>query len=760
MSESRQSLSMEDQQDLLLHLEPKDENQTPLQEEGDLNSNSTSKRRRYNRHTAHQIQTLEAFFKENPHPDEKQRRELGLELGLEPLQVKFWFQNKRTQTKNHHEKQDNYRLKEENETLKAENTSLKEALSSAFCPSCGDPRALSLEEHKLRVENATLREEIKRVIAITSKYVGGPSVMYQMLSSPLPSIQSMDGGVGRPEVWQGMTVGDSARPAIAQLAIDAMTELINMAQLEEPLWLRSPDSTNDILNEEEYAQHLSRGVGPRIDGLKTEATRATAVVALDCRQLIDIFMNANSYESFFSSIVSTASTVEAFPAEVQGSDDKTLQLMKAEFQFPSPLVPKRECVFLRYCKQHGEGLWAVVDVSFDGHGIITTDGRHYTKTTCRRRPSGCIIQAMQDGSSKVVWVEHVEVDDGGVHEMYKPFVNSGLAFGASQWIATIDRHVMAINNSIFEYNGDDPKSRSFEYKYAFSKSKFSFLSLKMFNMHAQPFATVALILHDEKFSILQLCIAVDPSGGKNLLKQAENMMKSFCGAISGSPEHEWTVEAGIGTEEEAAAKVMSKTINNNGDQDPNNPTGVALSACISFWLAVPMRRVFEFLRSETSRHEWDAFYDGSEIQVAEVANCQGRQNYVSILRTGGSASGDENNIMILQHSCYNTSGSFVIYAPIDATALNMVLSGGDPTSAIALLPSGFAIHPDMKSGAENGMACDGENGGSLLTVVFQIIADRSGPEPCLPAGSVSTVRNLVSGTCERIRAALSGDNGQ
>ncbi|OAY64166.1 Homeobox-leucine zipper protein ROC1 [Ananas comosus] len=173
------------------------------------------------------------------------------------------------------------------------------------------------------------------------------------------------------------------------------------------------------------------------------------------RQLIDIFMNVNSYESFFSSIVSTASTVEAFPAEVQGSDDKTLQLMKEEFRFPSPLVLKRECVFLRYCKQHGEGPWAVVDVSFDGHGYsekINTDSRDYTKMTCRRRPSGCIIKTMQDGSSKVVWVEHVEVDDGGVHEMYKPFVNSGLAFGASQWITTIDRHVMAINNSIFEYN--------------------------------------------------------------------------------------------------------------------------------------------------------------------------------------------------------------------------------------------------------------------------------------------------------------------
>ena len=39
------------------------------------------------------------FFKEFPHPDDKQRKELSRELGLEPLQVKFWFQNKRTQMK-------------------------------------------------------------------------------------------------------------------------------------------------------------------------------------------------------------------------------------------------------------------------------------------------------------------------------------------------------------------------------------------------------------------------------------------------------------------------------------------------------------------------------------------------------------------------------------------------------------------------------------------------------------------------------------
>ena len=68
--------------------------------------------------------------------------------------------------------------------------------------------------------------------------------------------------------------------------------------------------------------------------------------------------------------------------------------MTAEFQVPSPLVPTRENYFVRYCKQHHDGTWAVVDVSLDNL-------RPASISRCRRRPSGCLIQELPNGYSKV-----------------------------------------------------------------------------------------------------------------------------------------------------------------------------------------------------------------------------------------------------------------------------------------------------------------------------------------------------------------------
>lgn len=69
--------------------------------------------------------------------------------------------------------------------------------------------------------------------------------------------------------------------------------------------------------------------------------------------------------------------------------------MSAEYQVPSPLVPTRENYFVRYCKQHADGTWVVVDVSLDNLRSSSSTSR------CRRRPSGCLIQELPNGYSKV-----------------------------------------------------------------------------------------------------------------------------------------------------------------------------------------------------------------------------------------------------------------------------------------------------------------------------------------------------------------------
>jgi len=114
-----------------------------------------------------------------------------------------------------------------------------------------------------------------------------------------------------------------------------------------------------------------------------------------------------------------------------------------------------------------------------------------------------------------------------------------------------------------------------------------------------------------------------------------------------------------------------------------------------------------------------------------------------------SANSSQSNMLILQESCTDPTASFVIYAPVDIVAMNIVLNGGDP-DYVALLPSGFAILPDgnANSGAPGG------DGGSLLTVAFQILVD-SVPTAKLSLGSVATVNNLIACTVERIKASMS-----
>ncbi|XP_015060726.1 homeobox-leucine zipper protein HDG2-like [Solanum pennellii] len=679
------------------------------QEEGET---ATGKRKRYHRHTQHQIQELEAYFKECPHPDDKQRKELSRELGLEPLQVKFWFQNKRTQMKNQLERHENTHLRIEIERMKSEMLRLKEALGNLSCPTCGGHRInigdLSFEERQLRNENARLKEEIERISSMAGRVVGksvfpnnnngynsAPPVDFGVLPAySMPQRVDGNGGFEDVPIMSSMIIppiSEIEKPFIIELVMAAMDEFVQMAYIHEPLWFPSIENASFMLNEDEYFRVFPRGIGPRPIGFVTEATRDGSIVIMNKLDLVQILMNVNHWASIFSGIVSRASCVDVISTGGAGNPNGVIQVILAETQVASPQVPTREFYFARYCKLRVDGTWAIVDVSLD-------QLRAGPALRSRKRPSGCLIEDAPNGCSKVTWVEHVEVDASTVHTIYKPLVSSGLAFGAKRWLAALDRQCDRIASVMVTPtpNNDD------------------------------------MLLTTEE-------------SRKSVLKLAERMINIFSSGVSATVGNQWTtVSAGNGTDENV--RIMTrKTVG-----DPSRPPGIVLSAATSFWLPIAPKTVFDYLRNENTRIEWDILSNGSPLQeIAQIANGTQTGNCVSLLRMIGE-NDNQSHIVILQESSTDPTGSYVIYAPVEICTMNTILNGGDPES-VSLLPSGFAILPDGPPGVRG--TYNHGSGGSLLTVAFQIMVEFV-PVANISLGSVATVNNLIACTIERIKAAL------
>ena len=54
---------------------------------------------------------------------------------------------------------------------------------------------------------------------------------------------------------------------------------------------------------------------------------------------------------------------------------------------------------------------------------------------------------------------------------------------------------------------------------------------------------------------------------------------------------------------------------------------------------------------------------------------------------------NQSSMLILQETCIDAAGSLVVYAPVEITAMHVVMNGGG-SAYVALLPLGFAIVPD------------------------------------------------------------------
>ncbi|KAL2338066.1 hypothetical protein Fmac_012512 [Flemingia macrophylla] len=657
------------------------------------------KRKKYNRHTPEQIREMEALFKESPHPDENQRHQLSKQLGLSPRQVKFWFQNRRTQIKTIQERHENSLLKSELERLRAESKTMRETINKSCCPNCGTvtasiPGSMSTGKHLL-IENAKLKVEVEKLRTALGK-------CSPRTTSPSYSAGHHDEEENRSSLdfYNGIFGLEKSR--IMDIVNRATEELIKMANMGEPLWLRSVETGREILNYDEYVKEFALESSCRErPNTFIEASRESEVVFVDLSQLVQILLDVNQWKEMFPSLISKAAVVDVICNGEGFNRNGAVQLMFAELQMLTPMVPTREVYFVRCCKQLSAEKWAIIDVSIDK----VEDSIDVSLMKCRKRPSGCIIEDKSNGHCKVIWVEHMECQKSSIHTLYRAIVNSGLAFGARHWMATLqlqcERLVfyMATNVPMKDSNG---------------------------------VTTLA--------------------GRKSIFKLAQRMTWSFCHAVGASSFHTWT-------------KVTSKTGEDiwisfrKNLNDPGEPIGVILSAVSSVWLPVSSNVLFDFLRDEARRSEWDSKSSGGSVKcTANLAKGKDKGNVVNIQKIQSKVNSEW---IILQDSCTSAYESMVIYAPVDIAGIQSVLTGCD-SSNLAVLPSGFSIIPDGIEARPFVITSRQEEkyteGGSLLTMAFQILANTSTTTK-LTMESVESANNLVSCTLKNIRTSLKCEDG-
>ncbi|KAL3735870.1 hypothetical protein ACJRO7_024919 [Eucalyptus globulus] len=509
---------------------------------GDGDKSKKKKRKKYHRHTAEQIREMEALFKESPHPDEKQRQQLSKQLGLAPRQVKFWFQNRRTQLKAIQERHENSLLKTEMEKLRDENKAMRDTIQKSCCPNCGSATtsrdtALTTQEQQLRIENARLKAEVEKLRTALGKYTPGTASPSCSAGNDQENRSSLD-------FYTGIFGLDKSK--IMELVNQAMEELKKMATAGEPLWIRSVETGREILNYDEYVKEFkveapSEGRPKR----SIEASRETGVVFVDLPRLVQSFMDVNQWKEMFPCMISKAATVDVVCSGEGPNRNGSVQLMFAELQMLTPMVPTREVYFIRYCKQLSAEQWALVDVSIEK----VEDNIDASLVKCRKRPSGCIIEDKSNGHCKVIWVEHLECQKTTVHPMYRTIVNSGLAFGARHWMTTLQ---VQCERLVF------------------------FMATNVPTKDSNGVATLA--------------------GRKSILRLAQRLTQSFCQAIGASSYHSWTkVPTKTGEDIRVASR---KNLN-----DPGEPLGVILCAVSSVLLPVSPHVLFDFLRDESRRSE-------------------------------------------------------------------------------------------------------------------------------------------------------------
>ncbi|PSS00172.1 Homeobox-leucine zipper protein [Actinidia chinensis var. chinensis] len=476
-------------------------------------------------------------------------------------------------------------------------------------------------------------------------------------------------------------------------AISNATEELSSLFLNETLWIKDPVDGRLVIHRETYEKTFTRTNHLKSSSAWFESSKEKGFVRMNGVKLLEMLLDSTKRLDLFPTIITKEITLNDLITPTPGRQSGPLQLVYEQMHTLSPLLPPRDLYFLRYCHQIGEGSWMIVEVSYD-----IFDGSQYMYPYLSwRLPSGCLVRDMSNGCSMITWVEHVEVADKSLtHRLYRDLIFHNLAYGAERWLFTLQR-----------------MCERFVYEMMENRELGEVISL--------------------------------PEGRRSIMNLSQRMVKNLFANLT--TKH--TLDVPHLSEKNTDVRVSVCKSMGSGQSH-----ALITNAVTSFWLPLPYQAVFDFLRDEKMRDQWDVLSHGIQFQeIAGISYGEHPGNCISIIQP---LIPSENNVLVLQESSVDPLGAIVAYAPIDRKYIEMVISGADSCN-IPILPSGFIIasdgHPVPIDGACSSCATANPSG-SLLTVVFQILAcDASSPNE-LNMEMVTSVNALIRSTVENIKAAL------
>ncbi|XP_040874362.1 homeobox-leucine zipper protein HDG11 [Glycine max] len=487
-----------------------------------------------------------------------------------------------------------------------------------------------------------------------------------------------------------------------KIAEDAMEELMKLLSLNEPFWFRSLLDGKFNLRHDCYKRIFGRSnclSGPHV---RMESSKDSRVVKMSGAQLVEMFLNSDKWVDLFPTIVKKAQTIQVLESGSSGNRNGALQLVNAEMHILSHLVPSREFLFLRYCKQIEVGIWAIGDVSIDSSTYKTTVSH------ARRLPSGCLIQEKSsEGLCMVSWMEHVEVNEKmQTHNLFRDTICGNNAYGADRWVMTLERMC----------------------------ERFASYSAKT-------------IPSCETGGVVR-----SPDVKRNIMHLTHRMVKMFCGNLDMQDNPNFPNLTRMNNN----GVKLSIRVNHTG---PNEPKGTIIGAAICFRVPLSPQIVFDNLIDNNKRAKWDTLCDGSaghEIQRISTGSNPG--NCISIMRPFIPK---ENNMVILQESYVDALGSMLVFAPFYMEGLDLIMKGED-SSLFPILPSGLTISWDYQSNKvpEGQSGQVGQSRGSLVTLMFQLLASSTSKIDNVDMKLIGSINTLVTSTVEKIKDALNCSNSK